>query len=285
MEKNASPFDWIRTLKELLVKEDGIPQLGSPPPFPWESFQKKWEENFGLKDFHVESGPWEWTEQAQLQEGLGSPTRTIAFALSPLEGEGWLIIGEQELRTLGTWLLGEDPLALTLPEVDYQEAFCRFILLEMIRLFQQVYPEQTILPSLRSLSTSPTSDALTSNIYLKRGTEKITCRLALNPALRASWSSHFSKPIPIQEAPLPQQELAVELGLECSRLTLNPKTWRSLKEGDFLVLDRCSLSSNDDNSSLHGQVYLTLKGSPLLIGELKESKLQITGYPVARMQE
>lgn len=285
MEKEAAPFDWIRTLKELLVKEDGIPQLGSAPAFPWESFQKKWEEIFGLADFHIEPGPWEWTEQAQLQEGLGSPTRVVSFALSTLEGEGWLFIGEQELRTLSTWLLGEDPLALTLPEVDYQEAFLRFILLETIRLFQQIYPEQTIVPSLRSLSTSPTSDALTSNFTLSHGTEKIACKLALSPALRASWSAHFSKPISIQEAPSPQQELPVELGLECSRLTLNPKTWLALKEGDFLVLDRCSLSCSDDSSSLNGQVYLTLKGSPLLIGELKENKLQISGYPVARAQE
>jgi flagellar motor switch protein FliN len=285
MGQEAPTFDWIRTLAPLLVKEDGIPQLGSPPPFPFDAFQKKWEETFGLKEFRVEPGPWEWVEQAQLLDGIGSPARTIAFALSPLEGEGWFIIGEQELRTLSSWLLGEDPIALTLPEVDYQEAFCRFILLEVIRLFQQIYPDKTIAPSLRSLSTSPTCDALTSTIELCHGTEKIPCKLALNPALRASWSAHFAKPPSIQEAPLPQQELPIELGLECSRVTLNPKTWRLLKEGDFLVLDRCSLSCNNDNASLNGQVYLTFKGFPLLVGELKENKVEITGYPVARVQE
>ena len=73
-----------------------------------------------------------------------------------------------------------------------------------------------------------------------------------------------------------KQRLMVELSLEVAHSRLGLADWKSVKEGDFIVLDHCSYNPVEHK----GGVVLTLNQKPVFRGRIKDGGIKITNYPL-----
>jgi flagellar motor switch protein FliN/FliY len=101
-------------------------------------------------------------------------------------------------------------------------------------------------------------------------------RILLSESFKKEWKAFFAHLPPPNLSEEMKSKITTQVSLEIGYCRLNLEEWGKVKEGDFILLDRCSY----DPEMQKGNVILALQGKPLFRGRFKENEIKITGYPV-----
>lgn len=278
MKEPQTSFDWIREISPRIKSLDDIPLTGNAPPFPWKELSERLARTFDREGIAIRLDEISWRSEEELYEGIGSHALSSAFSVPSMRGEACLVIPIQEIESLAAlFLTKESHPPISIHEHSLIEAFYRFFILEVLYEFNQLFHDKTIVPVLTEKTTLPFEDSLCLDVSLSVKDRILRGRLMLSPDFRSSWVEHFaSRALPLAEPGSVGRAADVELHLEAGQTYLSLAEWKTVKEGDFVMLDNCSL----DPDTLEGALLLTAKGRPLFKIQLSDGNVKILERPL-----
>lgn len=271
-----SSYDWVREIQPNLKKLDSIPLTGNAPPFPWPDFSARLARSFD-SELAIEPGEMAWRPKENLYEGLGDSPFPLIFSLSPLKGQVCWVMPSQEMAVLAALLLTKQSHPLALHDSALNESFYRFLALEVLYHLTQVSFGKTLTPILTQQTTLPSQDSLCWDISTQLQGQTIWGRLLISPEFRQSWVEHFAQQHEL--SPLSQQMsqlIDITVHVEAGHTYLSLAEWKAVQPGDFIILDRHSL----DSENLDGRVMLTINGKPAFRAKIKDKTLKILELPL-----
>lgn len=270
-------YDWVREINPNLKKLDSIPLTGNSPPFPWEDFSARLSRSFECEGIAVKPGEMTWRSKENLYEGFGDTSFPLTFSLPSLRGQVTWIMPSQDISLLAAMLLTKDSHPITLSDQALIESFYHFLALEVLFNFTEVSFDKTLTPILTRQTTLPNQDSLCWDIALQLQNHTIWGRLIISPEFRLSWVEHFAH---TQETSPQAQKMAqlaeVKVHLEAGKIQLSLAEWMSVRLGDFLMLENCSLEAPQFN----GRIMLSINGKQAFRAKIKEGTLKILEHPL-----
>ena len=269
--------EWVREMNPEVKQLDSIPLTGVTPSFPWEELSSRLATTFDQESLTLHPQEFQWREKETLYEGLGDSLLPLSFTISPLKGQVHWVMPSQELDLLASLLLTRETHPLNLHDDALIKSFYRFLAIEVLHHVTEVPFDHTLAPLLSPHSLLPNEHALCRDISLELHGHTIWGRLMLTPEFRASCVDYFTKQ---ETASRLSQQLAeivdVEMRVEVGKMDLSIREWKSVKEGDFIFLDQCSLNPE----KWEGRVSLTLQGKQAFRAKLKDDTLKILEFPL-----
>lgn len=276
MSDNLKPYAWIKKIPIAFKQLDSIPLLGNLPPFPWNDFEEALKKLLNVDQLSIESSEFRWLEENELEMGLGVSLSLFEISLSPLSGRMFFAISQNDLSRLIDQLLLKEGDLVPIDD-QFQAAFHDFLALEIIHCVSQIGYAPHLTPNLVKENSLPSETMLAMDIAVKLDASKYLIRLLMNSALCQSFREHYIK----EQATLPFQhplnaQIDLTIHIEAGSTSLSQKQWEEVKPGDFLFLDHCSLNPGQNS----GTVTLTLEGSPVLRGKIKDGNIEILENPI-----
>jgi flagellar motor switch protein FliN len=275
---SSKPYSWIRKIPRITAQLDAIPLLGNAPEVPWNELAKELANLLEIEQLTITPSEFALFNSDELSKEIGTPLSLMKFSLLPLSGELYFALPENQLAQLARQLLMKD--LETVPiDRDIQTAFFQFLALETIHILNQLGYPPAIAPSIAADAELPECPMLGLDIAITAGNLNVSSRVFISPELEKSLRTQFVKEQSEAVFKRPQSEqMDVILHLEGGSTTLSLDEWKTVKPGDFLVIDRCSLTPGKDS----GTVTLTLNGIPVLRGTIQDGSLQILENPLFR---
>lgn len=198
---------------------------------------------------------------------MGKEPFWLSFTLPSLQGEGYLLIAQKAIADLSGLTLGTPIDEALLPE------FYSFLILEAEAALKKsgAFPELNFDWSL-SAPLEEGSPCLVVDLEASAGEIPVAVRIALTPALRQSLKEKFTPPKLFAYPPSFPASVPVTLHVKGGVLDLTRSEWKSVKVGDYLFLDRCSLEK--------GKVLITFNGTSLFRGKLKDGNIMVLEDPI-----
>lgn len=274
MTTNSPPYDWLREENPSLIEHDAIPLTGNAPPFLWDDFAALLSRSFDRESCTICSKEVRWRTQDTFFEGIGDSPKSLFFSIPLLKGDICWVMPAQEIELLTTLLLTKE--SHPLHDADLCEAFYHFLALEVLHNFTKVFPDKTITPILSNKTPLPKYDALCWDISISLQDHTFWGRLAISPEFRVSWVNHFSSEKPSSFLSQMRELASVALHVEIGSTKLGLNEWLSVMPGDCMILDRCSL----DTENFEGRVMLTSQGRQAYRAKLKDGYLKILELPL-----
>lgn len=267
-------FSWVRKLSAHLKEYDQIPLYGYAPSFNWDRFSSLVASQFGAPTLVLRAEEQSWRTSEQLKEGLGDDVLTCPLKVSPLDGSAFWMMSQESVAKFTSWMLNGSAKTKPLSSELLAEGFYRFLLLETLDAVATMEPFQDLGLALSETSSMPDTDALCIDVAIEFDHRTCWGRLVIDPDLRRSWAAHFSKTsskyIPSRLA----SSAELPLGIKVGSVLLQQKEWKSLKKGDFVLLDRGSY----DVRKATGAAFLTLGPNPLFQLKIKQNKIELLDY-------
>lgn len=277
MTTPSSAYDWVRQINPNLKKLDSIPLTGNNPPFPWEEFSTRLARSFECEGLSIQRGEMAWRSKEDLYEGLGDSPFPLTFSIPSLRGQVSWVMPAQDMPVLAAMLLSKQSHPLTLHDQALTESFYHFLALEALYNFTEVPFDNTLAPILTHQKTLPNQDALCWDIALQIQNHSIWGRLIISPEFRLSWIEHFAKKEEISPDAQQMAQLAeVVVHLEAGKIQMSLAEWKSVRLGDFIMIENCSLEAPQFN----GRISLSINGKQAFRAKIKENTLKILELPL-----
>ncbi len=272
------PYDWLKSIPPELLKLDDIPLLGNPPSFPWESFSSLFAKQFELTSFRVEPGEIRWRTEEELTQGLGDDLHPLHIAVSAFEGRLCWLMTENDIAWMASALLHKGSNVSPEPlDSPTQEGFYRFFALEVVHLFSLLEFDKTLTPHLLKDVSMPSGPSLCMDIKITLNEHTLWGRLVMSPEFRKAWKEHYAqRKLSTSLSQALAQKIEIELSLEAGKTFLSLETWKSIKAGDFVLLDHCSVEPGEEKS----RIWITLNGNSLFRGKVKGGNVKILESPL-----
>ncbi len=270
-EPKPIPYDWIRDVHPDLLKIDDIPLLGPCPPFPWEQLSQNLSQLFEIEGFSITPGEIQWRNAEELYAGLGNPLASLHLNIAPLDGILCWVMPEQEIVLLMSLLLLKKVEPLDIQDPSFQEAFYRFLALEVLHVVDQLEFDQSLTPLLRDTQSLPSTPSLCLDVTININQHSFLGRLIIPPEMRLSWKKHHAKLGKSAISEKIAEKADVKVHIQGGRTTMSLADWSKVEAGDFILLDTCSLSVDEDK----GRVILVVNGMPLFRAKVKDGNLKI----------
>jgi flagellar motor switch protein FliN/FliY len=269
------PLSWIKRIPGDLFALDEKPLLGSPPPFPLENFASLLSTAFQVKDIQFHCEKWQWRTKEQLFEGYGDNLKIMALNLTPIEGTLWWVMSQLDFSRMMAHILSVD--GIDAVDSDLSEALTTFFLVQLVDAFGKCEFDKKLSLQVLKDGPQPSTACLALDVETTFQGGTFPGRILLSPEFRHNMKQRYlqeEKKLML-ESPL-AESLEVVVHLEAGRVHMTPNEWDQLKEGDFVVLESCSLDPEEDK----GRVMLVINGSPYCRAKLKQGNLKILEYPL-----
>ncbi|KIC71656.1 putative flagellar motor switch protein [Neochlamydia sp. TUME1] len=280
--KASMPYDWLKHIPTALLQLDEIPLIGSSPPFPWEDLSKGLEEIFQIPDFKIEPTPFQWRTKDELGAGMG-PVIPLSCSIPSLEGQLTWIMAAEDIYRLISLLLNEDCHEHDVLEDEFLQGFYYFAAYEVIHLINKLPFDQSLSPQILQESSMPIEDSLCMDIKIQLQGKTLIGRMIVSPTFRRSWKEKYAErslELPLH-ASLAEQ-LTIPVHIEAGRTSIHPSEWKTVRKGDFILLDSCTVKPYDDKG---GRITLTVNGIPFFIGKIKDGNIKILDHPLYYQEE
>lgn len=273
---STSSYDWVREIQPNLKNLDSIPLTGAAPPFPWEDFSSRLSRAFDREGLNIQPGEISWCGKEDLYKGLGEVPYPLIFSVPPLKGHVCWVMPAQEIALLAAFLLTKQSHPLDFYDPELQEGFYRFLALEVLYHFSQTSFDKTLFPILTPETILPDEDSLVWNLSIHLEGHAVWGRLIISPEFRRSLVQYFAEKGSPQISEKMAQTVDIIVHVEAGKAHLTLKEWQAVEEGDFILLDSCSL----DSEHLDGRVMLTVNSKRVFRAKLKEGTLKILELPL-----
>lgn len=253
-----------------------IPLWGSPPAFPIEDFCEKLTTHFEAKQLKIEIEKSQWLPKEKLTNGFGKAPMIQPLALSPLPGSHYLIIPailEEVLLNHFLQNTGKIPANSIL-----KEGLFAYLMTCAMHTLNQINPYGNVVVTFADESPLPEEGGLAIDLSLTLGSESIPFRLIAPEESRRSFAAHFS----MQKPPLLSNKrlasLPAPLQLSIGSTTITAEEWQSVSVGDFVSLDRCTYSIEEER----GTAILSIGRTPLFDVRIKEGQVKLLEYALVQ---
>lgn len=274
-------LDWIKEIESTLVELDEKPQFTLPKPFDWAQFEKELQDLLqrpGLTVSHTVQG---WVASHQLLEGVGGSPFSLSINWLPLKSSAFLVTDQQNLKDLMSFLFESDEAANFFYDSSYIQGFYHYFAAEILRLIEKQKFATPLTPRIGGqISDIKTlvgdESCFCLDLSLNFSGKNLWARLLLPESFRKEWKTSFAQ---LKAPPLSEElkeKLMVTIGIEAGYSRLTYAEWAKVKNGDFVLLDRCSY----DPAEHEGSVALTLNQKPIFRGRLKNDGIKITNTPI-----
>lgn len=275
--KTTLPYGWLKTVDPELYQSDQVPLFGQSPPFPWEEFTQKISKTFGVDNFSCKAGDVQWRGEKELYNDLGDTPFIQSISIASFEGHPHFVMDKEEMQILLAGLITKEisiePLVFD-PELDL--AFQRFFSLEVINTLSLVAFDKTLSIHLHQEESTLKEKALCIDLELTLLDRGFSARLLLPPSFVDSWRSHYAeKKLQPQLPTALLSKIETVLHVEIGKVQLPKETIESLKPGDLVVLDECTV----DPGAQKGAASLSLQGIPRFKGTIEKGKITLTEVP------
>lgn len=268
------PYSWLRSISTDLLELDALPLFGSPPPFPWEAYGKALSEALRIENISLSPVDTAWRTEEELLEGLGSDPLILALHISPLAGRAYWMFPREELKELMKVILAPED-EIDLVSEEWQDDFYTFLTVEAIQAFNKTKYDPTLTPQVASTLELPKTSCLSVDIQIVTSLKTFNGRLVITPEMRAAISQKYA----VRKLAYPtgiSAAVAVQVHLLAGSVTLTPEEWKSVQPGDFVLLDSCSLTPEENK----GRILLSVNNSTLFRGKIKDGNIKILEYPL-----
>ncbi|HSX03286.1 MAG TPA: type III secretion system cytoplasmic ring protein SctQ [Rhabdochlamydiaceae bacterium] len=267
-------YPWIRKVEETLQQAKIIPMWGGFPPFPWKEASSQLATLFQVKNFKLSAQQTAWQEKDKLLTGMGDHPFVTPFILTPLTGSGYLIMPQEDMAKLSSYLLTKDHSFKGFSDRSLKEGFYIFVLLRVLQTLDALHPFGDLSPKLLEFSSLPKEGAFCIDLSIAINSLKLWARLLCPKELHQAFLSYFAQTKPSLLTEELAKQIEVPLRLEVGNSVLKLSEWENAKEGDFIVLDRCTF----DPAAGKGSGNLTLETTPLFQVRIKGEEVKIIDY-------
>lgn len=270
-------YDWIKQIPPSILQLDEKPLFGKGPPFPWKQLAENLANTFQVHPLEIQAKEMQWLLPENLTSGLGSDLIPLTCTFPGLEGELTWVMSKSQVATLMQLLLTKKPEAFEIIDPDFIHGFYYFIAAQTVFLLDQIDFDPNLSASVQEKSTLPTQASFGIDVEILAQEKKLLGRALLSQELIKSWKERFAdRKLGIDLNSSLAKKLQVTVQIVAGKTTLNQEELASLKVGDFLLLDSCTLDLESDK----GRVLLTLHELPLFRAKLKQGSLKILEYPL-----
>ncbi len=277
---SEKPLDWIKHVERVLFDLEEKPQFGLPSAFDWDRFQKRLREAFGRPSLKIEYHSKGWETGAQCWTGLGEDLLPLPIEWTPLSSPAYFLTTEQDLKRLMAELLGGEKEAAYFYDLSLVQGFYHYFAAEILYALDQQGFAPSLAPRVGEISQEIHAEigerpCFVVDISFTLNGQAFWGRVLLTELFRRDWKSYFSNLPPPSLSPEAQEKINVDVSMEVGHTRLSLEEWRSVRQGDFILLDHCSY----DPAEKKGGLVLSLNQKPLFRGRFKEKGIKLTEYP------
>ncbi len=275
--KTTTPFSWLKKVSQSLIKIDSAPLFQQVSSLSLNSLSAILAKRFDIEGLTIQITEQKWREEQDLLTGFGSDLISLCLVLTPLEGPLYFILNSSDLEEMLGWVAkSHDENALFHLPQEYKDAFIRFVTLEILESNKQLF--EGLSPQILEGEKKPEGPAFALDLTISHGSKNVFARILVSSDLQRSWKekcAHQGAFSPYWQEKA--ETIPITLHLEIGKTRLSAKEWKKVKEGDFILLDTCTISPEAIENS---QVLLTVESRPLLIGAIEKSQVRITEKPL-----
>jgi flagellar motor switch protein FliN/FliY len=145
-----------------------------------------------------------------------------------------------------------------------------FLALEIIKTLKEVAFLPHLELKISEVGTLPNAPLFSNFIDCKVGKKQLSFRISYTKSFAKSFDTYIN---PQLHTSLPKglDKIDTYLHMQVGSTELDFEAFKTIKKGDFVLLDRCTI----DPETHHGTLNLALNSTPLMIAKLKENQLKI----------
>ncbi|MFI0477828.1 MAG: type III secretion system cytoplasmic ring protein SctQ [Candidatus Rhabdochlamydia sp.] len=272
---STMPMNWIHQIYETLQEMQEIPLWGNPPPIPWDQCIQEVAAILQTPELSLVVGDTQLLAEEKVLSGLGNHPIVISIQLSPLIGQCFWVMAQEDMTFLVSLALTENQSQKAMSSTSFQEGFYRFLLLETLKVFNPLRPFSDLSLKMGSLTTIlPKENCICMDIGIHHPKKVLWGRIICPVSFHQTFKTHFANAtFSIDESSLAKDiDLAVSAQIGYTKLTLSQ--WEKIAVGDFLILDVCSYSPY----TTKGTATLFLEQNPLFTVICKPNNCKIIDY-------
>lgn len=269
------PMSWIHRIHHTLQEMKEIPLWGNVPTFPWDKCVKEIAPLLQTPELSLVVGDTQLLKEGHIASGLGNYPIMTAIQLTPLVGQCFWIMAQEDISFLISLALTEDQNQKASASVSFQEGFYRFLLLEMIKAIDPVQPFHGLSIKMGSLTTVlPKEDCICIDIGMHHPKKVLWGRIACPLSFHQTFKAHFANTTFSIDASSVSKDVDVSISANIGHTQLKVSQWEKIAVGDFLLLDACSYSPD----TAKGTATLFLEHTPLFTVICKPTNCKIIDY-------
>lgn len=268
---NTKKEEWIKTLHHVLEESKQIPMWGKAPSIDLKKISSSLSQSMKIPALSAQADAPTWIDADTMKRQIQNKSSSF-FQLSHLPGQLIWIMSEQEQKLLSYHLLSSQGIKGAL-STSFQQGFYKYLLMQAMHHFDESRCLGDLHPSMTNGSVEDDNFCLFPvRIHVKD--MSFSAQMAVSSSLQKSLQRHYNEtPISLADGQFPS-DLELSIALQVGRVTLSVKQLRSVKTGDFIILDHCSY----DPILQKGSVTLLLEQTPILHGKLKKSSIKIQDF-------
>ena len=276
-EKN---YGWLSYINDALIKADIIPLIYLPKAFDKKKFLEKLQDEFSLKEINLTSSEILWRTIDELKEGLSEKTSTLSFRFSPIEGEVFWLMNQDDIKKITSWIMTQKKSAQSFTSKTLQEGFYRYLVLDVINILEDIDTFSGLSPQFEEDISPHGKGFLTIDFQISFGNSSCLGRLALSQNFQKGWTKHFSFGRPLFKKEI-EKTLEIPMHLEVGSTSITVKEWKEAEKGDFLLLDKIKF----DPKTYKGVMSLSVGSKTLFHTKIKHNKIKILDYALYHEEE
>ncbi len=274
---SSKPFNWLRVIEPETVKLQDMSATGGPEAFSWSALTQQLSQRFEIPDLSVTASSIKWETEKEIASILGKHTNMLTFNLEGLPGKAIWTMSDQDIAKLMSALLLKSPTPLDYTDKDFQAGFYRFLGIAITSTLSSLGFQGDYALSLIDSDGFPKGSGMALEIDIKLCQTTIKGHVVASEDLIKVWKERFiGSTGQMSMDPALVQDVEILVQLEVGKVTLPRSQLKSIHIGDFIILDSCTVLPGEDK----GRVMLTVRGSPIFRGMLKENRIKILEYPL-----
>lgn len=266
-----SPYPYI---EKCLIEALDLPLNKSAFSVPTDALLDKLAELFHIEKPSLTSSDAKIIPEDELEKLFSENVFFERLIFPPIEGELYLIISPDSLKEIAHLALHKEAKEDEIASHDFLEGMKRFLVTEVL-LTLNALRFNLAASALIEQKKAPSIPGCLYPLTLTFSAHKIPFHLFATTDFLKSYQTYVK---PEKETKIPeslQKSLITEVSLEAGQFSMKLSEFSSLKEGDFITLDRCSI----DPDSGHGNISFCLKQKLIFRGKIKEGQIKILEYP------
>lgn len=273
---STKSYDWLKVIEPELVKLQDVSTIGGPDVFSWSGLSDILAKRLQIPGLSISSSAVSWLSEKELSSHLGKQPWRLNFSLSGLPGRVCWNISERDLSIVMAALLTKATTPFEYSDKDFHEAFLHLLGAIVSDSLHQQGLEGDYAVNLVDSTDFPKGSGLSVDLDINILGTAITSRLLASEDLIEGWKEHFAASgIQARATSAAAQNFEVTVHFEAGKVTLPSAELNTLRLGDFLVLDSCTILPGEEK----GRVVMTIRGVPVFRGMIKQNKVKVLEYP------
>jgi flagellar motor switch protein FliN/FliY len=271
---NDISYEWVNLIEKALLNIHKLPSLEEHFPFPWEEASDLLKKTLNVSQFELSCIQSGWKEANKFLEIMGDLPSIVCVELPPIEGYVYFVLPQSDLIELTSYMLLTNEDREGLYNSKLRQGFYHFILLKILNALGQLSIFKNISFRLLPSCYLPQEKCFFLDIQCSLPSRIVQGRILCTQSFLSSVKSY----LPFKKKTLlsfdEKHVMDLTLSAEIGYTTLTSQEWNHLKEGDFVLLDRCSFTPSEGKGSMTAYLGPT----PLFMARLKPEGFKVLDY-------